>query len=120
MIRVDTRPRRKPSGKADEARRFPSHLQWLRGRPCAVERSGGCTGKIEAAHVDHAGGKGVSLKVADYHAVPLCSGHHQQLHRGARTFEATHAIDLVAAAAAFAGLSPHRAQWADRQQEVSA
>ena len=113
MIRVDTRPRRRNSGKADVERRFPQHLQWLRGRPCAVEADGGCEGRMEAAHVDHAGGKGVGLKVSDTKAVPLCQAHHAELHRGARTFEAGHKIDLVAVAAAYAAKSPHRGRWAD-------
>ena len=112
MIRVDTRPRRQNSGKAAIERAYPSHLQWLRGRPCAVVNAD-CWGRMEAAHVDHAGGKGVGIKVADYKAVPLCQHHHAELHRGAKTFEAVHKIDLVAAARAYAAKSPHRGRWAD-------
>lgn len=112
MIRVDTRPRRQNSGKAAIERAHPSHLQWLRGRACAVV-NGDCWGRMEAAHVDHAGGKGVGIKVADYKAVPLCQHHHAELHRGAKTFEAVHKIDLVAAARAYAAKSPHRGRWAD-------
>jgi len=111
MLRVDTRPRRRNSSRAAETRSYPAHLQWLRGRPCAVERSGNCGGRMEAAHVDHAGGKGVGLKVADSKAVPLCAEHHAEYHRGARTFQATHGIDLVAAAARYAAASPHRHLW---------
>lgn len=41
-----------------------------------------------AAHVDHAGGKGVSTKVADKHCIPLCDYHHCIQHAaGWRTFE---------------------------------
>ncbi len=111
-MRVDTRPRRQNSGKAAIERSHPSHLQWLRGRPCLIGDAD-CQGRMEAAHVDHAGGKGTSLKVADYKAVPLCQHHHAELHRGARTFEAKHRTDLVAAAAAYAAKSPHRGRWAD-------
>jgi len=110
-MRVDISPRRKNSKKADYARRSPEHLQWLRGRPCTVGRREGCGGKIEAAHVDHAGGKGVGIKVADWKAVPLCADHHAELHRGAKTFEAKYKIDLVATAEAFARRSPHKAGW---------
>ena len=110
-MRVDTRPRRQNSGKADIERRFPQHLQWLRGRPCLVANAD-CEGRMEAAHVDHAGGKGVGIKVADTKAVPLCQCHHAELHRGAKTFEAKHRIDLVAAAV-YAAKSPHRGRWAD-------
>ena len=109
LARVDTRPRRRNSGKADEARRCPAHLAWLRKRSCLIA---GCeSSRIEAAHVDHAGGKGMSIKVADWKAVPLCGEHHAELHRGARSFEARYAIDLVAAAGRYAHLSPHRAKW---------
>jgi hypothetical protein len=113
MIRVDTRPRRRNSMKADVERRFPSHLQWIRGRSCVVEVSGGCEGRMEAAHVDHAGGKGVGIKVSDTKAVPLCQHHHAELHRGAKSFEAKHRINLVDAAYAYAEKSPHRVLWAD-------
>ncbi|MDH7973713.1 hypothetical protein QH494_16090 [Sphingomonas sp. AR_OL41] len=108
---VDTRPRHRNSHRADQERRCPSHLQWLRGRRCCVEGAG-CSGRMVAAHVDHAGGKGMAIKVADWKAVPLCDGHHAELHRGARTFEARHGIDLIGAAAAFARRSPHRASFA--------
>jgi hypothetical protein len=63
---------------------------------------------MEAAHVDHAGGKGMGIKVSDWAAVPLCSDHHAEYHRGARTFEATHRVDLVALADAYADRSPHK------------
>lgn len=112
MMRVDTRPRRRNSMKADAGRRFPTHIQWIRGR-CCMLAGATCEGRIEAAHVDHAGGKGAALKVADYKTVPLCQGHHAELHRGAKTFEAKHRVDLVAAASAFAAKSPHRGRWAD-------
>lgn len=111
--RIDTRPRIQNSHRADLARRCPHHLKWIRGRSCCVERSGECSGKIEAAHVDHAGGKGMALKVTDWATVPMCSGHHAELHRGARTFEARHGIDLVAASSVYANRSPHKARRQD-------
>jgi hypothetical protein len=41
-----------------------------------------------AAHVDHAGGKGTSTKVADRHCIPLCNDCHAEQHRlGWLTFE---------------------------------
>jgi hypothetical protein len=66
-MRVDTRPRRRNSGKADAVKRDASHLQWLRGRPCIVARDGGCGGKIEAAHVDSDPSKGMGTKAGDWH-----------------------------------------------------
>jgi len=114
LARSAFRPRKQNSHKADDARRFPSHLKWLRGRPCILEGRHGhaCEGRMEAMHVDHAGGKGMSLKVADYQAVPACSEAHRLYHQyGARTWEATWRIDLVAAAKQYAAASPHRFQW---------
>lgn len=85
-MRVNVSPRRKnaprPAWKV-----ATSFLQWLRGRPCAADGIH-CEGRIEAAHVDHAGGKGMATKVADRWAIPLCSGHHRRQHnRGWHTFE---------------------------------
>lgn len=114
LARSAFRPRRQNSHKADDARRFPSHLKWLRGRQCILEGRHGhaCEGRMEAMHVDHAGGKGMALKVADYQAVPACSEAHRLYHQyGARTWEATWRIDLVAAAKQYAAASPHRFQW---------
>ena len=44
---------------------------------------------MEAAHVDHAGDKGMGTKVADKYSLPLCAAHHARQHkRGWKTFEA--------------------------------
>jgi hypothetical protein len=109
------RPRKKNSGKADVSRRFPSHLAWLRKRPCIIEGRAGhvCQGVMEAAHVDDAGGKGTSIKVADYKAVPACSAAHSEMHRGAKTWQAKYNINLADAAAQYAKASPHKHLWAD-------
>jgi len=55
--------------------------QWLRGRPCACQGRGPhCGGKMVAAHVDHAGGKGLNVKVADRFCIPLSWLCHQHQH----------------------------------------
>lgn len=108
------KPRRQNSAKADDGRRFPQHLRWLRSLPCVLDGNPDhvCDGRIEAMHVDHAGGKGVALKVADYHAVPGCSGTHAEYHQhGARTWERKWRVDLVAVAKLYAAKSPHRHLW---------
>lgn len=116
-MRVDTRPRRKNSPRPAE-KSAPGFLQWLRGRNCAVGPLG-CEGKIEAAHVDHAGGKGVGTKVADRHAIPLCTGHHRAQHtRGWRTFEFAKCIDAKALAEIYWRAWPGRIAW-ERKQEAS-
>lgn len=112
-MRVDTRPRHQnaPRPAHKSARGF---LQWLRGRKCAADGYGLCEGRIEAAHVDHAGGKGVGLKVADRHCIPLCEGHHRRQHnRGWRTFEAECLAgkSAVAMADAYWEAWPGRAAW---------
>lgn len=86
-MKVDVRPRHRNAPRA-AWRVAASYLAWLRGRACAADGYGLCDGRIEAAHVDHAGGKGTGLKVADRHCLPLCSEHHARQHRrGWKTFE---------------------------------
>src|SRR5689334_18739276 len=79
MLNVSTKPRKRNAGRPPEkdARGF---LQWLRGRACIFAADGTCEGKIEAMHLDFAGGKGVGTKVADRFAVPGCAGHHRRQH----------------------------------------
>ena len=112
------KPRRRNSGRQHDGKRFPAHLSWLRKRPCILEGRFGhaCEGRMEAMHVDGAGGKGVGLKVADYHAVPGCSEAHRLYHdHGAETWQRTWRIDLIAAAKAYAKASPHRYLWEQPQ-----
>lgn len=81
-MRVNTKPRLRNSDKAEKALRIPPFRKWVRGRACAAEGAL-CSGKIECAHVDHAGGKGMGIKVHDRHCIPLCSGHHaRQTNKG--------------------------------------
>lgn len=116
-MRIDTRPRRKNSGRQNEGKRFPSHRAWIRKRRCIIEGrlSHICEGQMEAAHVDSAGGKGMGMKVDDRFTIPACSAAHQAIHRGARSFEAKYGIDLVEAAKAYAKASPHRFLWEGEQ-----
>lgn len=78
MTRIDTRPRLRNSGRPPE-KSAPGFLKYVRGRSCLVANAG-CSERIEAAHVDYAGGKGIGTKVADRYAVPLCSTHHAMQH----------------------------------------
>lgn len=46
---------------------------------------------MRSAHVDHAGTKGMSTKVADANCIPLSDGCHKHQHNiGWRTFERTY------------------------------
>jgi hypothetical protein len=87
-MRVDTRPRKRNAPRIAE-KSAPGFLQWLRGRNCVCLSRGNCSGKIEAAHVDYAGDKGMGSKVRDSASIPLCTWHHAEQHRlGWKTFEA--------------------------------
>ena len=75
---------------------------------------GGCSGKVRACHVDYAGDKGMSTKVHDKHAVPMCDGHHTSQHAwGWDSFEANYKIvpNALEAAAAYWRAWPGRVAW---------
>lgn len=119
MIRADTRPRRRNAGrpvhKSAEAFR-----QWLRGRACILARTGECSGKIEAAHVDYAGDKGAATKVSDRYSVPMCSHHHAEQHRGWKTFESKYRLNCLALAGEFWRRWPGRRAWEAKFQDEGA
>jgi hypothetical protein len=67
-----SRPRRGPP-------RCPEYLAWIRTLSCAVcSRVHGGSIKIEAAHTNAVGVRGLSQKASDFSAIPLCSTHHQE------------------------------------------
>ena len=113
-MKIDVRPRKRNSPRPAE-KSAPGYLQWLRGRPCMI---GGleCSGeRIEAAHVDYAGDKGMGTKVSDKHAVPLCSRHHHQQHSiGWQSFERMHNITALSAAVVYWNAWPGRRAWEDK------
>ena len=101
-MRVSTAPRKRNAPRPID-KSAPGFLQFVRGRECAFADHGGCEGKIEAMHLDFAGGKGTGTKVADRYAIPACGFHHRRQHtRGwisfCREMETTKEALLVAAA----------------------
>lgn len=111
LARSAFRSRHRNAGRPASAR-APRFLQWLRGRPCLLEKAGGCEGRIEAAHVDYAGMKGVGRKVDDRFAVPMCSGHHrEQTDTSWPRFERKYDIDALSASKAFWWAWPGRISW---------
>jgi hypothetical protein len=79
-VRIDLRPRHKNSGRPPE-KDAPAFKEWLRKtHDCAFHMAGDCAGKIEAMHLDFAGGKGIGTKVADSFCLPCCSKHHRRQH----------------------------------------
>lgn len=120
-MRVDTRPRKRNAPRPAE-KSAPSFLQWLRGRNCIFALARGCEGKTEAAHLDFAGDKGMSTKVSDRFAIPMCSAHHRRQHvMGWKSFLSAmnnKETTLMAAADAYWRNWPGRAAW-ERKQEAS-
>jgi hypothetical protein len=112
-MRVDTRPRRKNAPRIAE-KSAPGFLQWVRGRNCLAcpGQTPVCNGKVEAAHVDYAGDKGVGTKVSDRFAVPLCNFHHSEQHRlGWQEFERRFGFSGIDAAAYLWKHWPGRIAW---------
>lgn len=90
------------------------YKRWLRKLPCAC--CGGLGDRpdpIVAAHVDHAGGKGMASKAADRHCIPLLDSCHKRQHAvGWATFERVlPGRDAVTLAAEYWGQFPGRIQW---------
>lgn len=92
--------------KPKERLRSTAHRDWVRSHHCSVP---GCQlMPIEVAHVNTAANRGVSRKASDAFTVSLCRDHHAESHRGERTFERKHGVNLMALAKEFYQRSPHR------------
>lgn len=88
--------------------RSSAHRGWVRSHRCCVP---GCQlMPIECAHVRRAANSGTGFKPSDAYTVSLCREHHAESHRGERTFEARHGVDLMALAKEFYARSPFRAR----------
>jgi hypothetical protein len=58
-------------------RRDKSHLRFVAKQPCLICERLPC----DAHHLRFAQGRGLGLKVSDEFTVPLCRGHHREVHR---------------------------------------
>jgi hypothetical protein len=58
-------------------RRSKAHLQFVATKPCLICERGPC----DAHHLKFAQPRALGRKVSDEFTVPLCRGHHQELHR---------------------------------------
>lgn len=86
--------------------RSPAHRDWVRSHRCCVP---GCQlMPIEVAHVNTAATRGIGMKSSDAFTCSLCREHHAESHRGERTFERRHGIDLKALAREFYERSPFK------------
>lgn len=63
---------------------------------------------IEVAHVRRAANSGTGTKPSDAYTVSLCREHHAESHRGERTFEKRHSLNLEKLAREFFERSPYR------------
>lgn len=92
--------------KPKERLRSTAHRDWVRSHYCSVP---GCQMMpIEVAHVNTAANRGVSRKASDAFTLSLCREHHAESHRGERTFERKHSINMMQLAEQFYRRSPHR------------
>lgn len=92
--------------KPKERLRSTAHRDWVRSHYCSVP---GCQMMpIEVAHVNTAANRGVSRKASDAFTLSLCREHHAESHRGERTFERKHGINMMQLAEQFYRRSPHR------------
>lgn len=91
--------------------RSTAHRDWVRSHHCSVP---GCQlMPIEVAHVNRASTRGTSQKSSDAFTVALCREHHDESHRGERTFERKHGITLLVLAEKFYRASPHKGKLDD-------
>lgn len=86
--------------------RSTAHRDWVRKHQCSVA---GCQQMpIEVAHINRASNGGMSRKASDAFTVSLCRDHHAESHRGEKTFEKKHGLNLMQLAEEFFRASPHR------------
>lgn len=90
------------------------YKRWLRKVPCAkCMHLGDIANPIVAAHVDHAGGKGMASKAPDSACIPLCNDCHKAQHSaGWMTFEKLLPLgDAVALSSVYWTEWPGRREW---------
>jgi hypothetical protein len=115
LPRSATAPRHKNAPRPAH-KSAPGYLKWLRGRECLISRlrqtHAHCGGKLEAAHVDHGGDKGMGTKASDKFAIPLCSCCHARQHSmGWKSFEKLYGFSGIWIAKAYWEAWPGRRAW---------
>lgn len=97
LARAAFKPRKLNSHRADDWKRVPPFLKWLRGRQCFISTQDAkhiCSGKVRACHFDPWGDKGMGTKVSDSASLPMCDGAHDEQHRtGWQTFQRRYSFD---------------------------
>jgi hypothetical protein len=79
--------------------RDKAHLRFVARQPCLICARQPC----DAHHVRFAQSRGLGIKVSDEFTVPLCRGHHRELHRAGNeaAWWTTRGVDAMAAARKF-------------------
>ena len=105
-------PRLKPDHFKPKPRlRSTAHRDFVRGHYCCVP---GCQlMPIEVAHINRASTRGMGEKSSDAFTVALCREHHAASHRGEKTFERQHGLNLLELAEEFYRRSPHKGKLDD-------
>lgn len=99
LTRSAFQPRRHKMRSGPDPKRCAEYLRFLRKLPCFVCWKMGRLQAFnsEACHVPDAASRGVSTKVADRWAMPLCGGpqghHAEQTQHGWQTFASRHDFD---------------------------
>lgn len=112
MIAIPKKRERQRSGIERAPRReFPTHRRHVARHECVVTLSPNptpCRGQIRACHYRTAATAGSGLKSFDWLIFPGCDGHHEEEHRGTKTFQENHGISLPKICREFAEKSPDR------------
>ena len=103
-----TIPRRRPVVKSGIDRgprlEWPRHEKWTRGFSCSVP---GCECRpVRFHHLRNAANSSKGKKPHSAFSIPLCDEHHEEWHRGDKTFIAKHRIQPYRLAAWFLRNSP--------------
>ena len=74
---TDPQPAELAIPKEPMRRRNKTHLLFVRGQPCLICKRSPC----DAHHIKFAQSTALGRKVSDEFTVPLCRGHHREVHR---------------------------------------
>lgn len=97
--------RKRPKMGVDKGikRDWPGHEKFIRSLECCVR---GCPNQSVFAHQRTAANSGKDIKPFAWFGVPLCHDHHEEQHRGVKTFERKYGLALMTIARALALKSP--------------
>jgi hypothetical protein len=71
----------------------PLYLAFIRAQPCCVCASLLLSRQWLPTEAAHIGPRGLSTKVPDRQAIPLCKRHHEESHKGPKKFWMSYMLD---------------------------